>query len=212
MKQAHAAPRQQRSRLTESRLLNAALVLLDREGLEAATAPRIAAAAKLSAASIYRRFADKDDLLRAAFLKMLAASNQANADQLGTLLGRPTLHQTAAAITDLLVRQYRAHPRLLAALNTFIQSAPDSDFAREARNLIGRNLEMTAKVLLGHKDEIRHPRPALAAKFAVLSAASAIELAILEPGTVWSSALPLTDKALAGEVTRSMVAYLRAKP
>jgi len=212
MKQAPTTPQQKRSRITEAKLLNAALVLLDREGLEAATAPRIAAAAKLSAASIYRRFADKDDLLRAAFLKMLATSNQTNADQLGGLVARPTLRETSAAITDLLVRQYRAHPRLLGALNTFIQSAPDSDFAREARNLIGRNLEMTAKLLLGHKDEIRHPRPGLAAKFAVLSAASTIEMAILEPGTVWSSALPLTDKALAAEVVRSMVAYLRAKP
>jgi AcrR family transcriptional regulator len=212
LKQPSTEPRQNRSRLTEARLLAAAIQVLDRDGLEAATVPRIAAHASLSPASIYRRFADKDALLRAAFLKMLEDSNQANAGRLHQTVARPTLEETATVLIGILLQQYRAHPRLLSALNSYIESAPGSTFAHAARSSITRNLEITAKVLLSHKDQIRHPGASLAVKFAVLAAASSIELAVLDPGTLWQTALPLTDKAFAAELTRAMVAYLCRKP
>src|SRR5256885_10292037 len=58
------APQQSRSRESLERLLRAATGVLREQGLEGATIPRIAARAGLSPGAVYRRFPDKDALLR----------------------------------------------------------------------------------------------------------------------------------------------------
>src|SRR6266536_2989870 len=62
---------QDRSRKTLARLLKATAEVLNKEGLEGATVPRIAARAGLTPGTIYRRFPDKDALLREVCLRML---------------------------------------------------------------------------------------------------------------------------------------------
>src|ERR1700756_4588701 len=58
------APKQARSQQSMRRLIDAAREILNEDGLEAATIPRIAERAGLSVGSVYRRFPDKDALLR----------------------------------------------------------------------------------------------------------------------------------------------------
>src|ERR1700733_5106492 len=82
------SPKQARSRATAERLLAAAIRVVDEVGLEGATVPRIAAAADVAPASVYRRYADKDALLRAAFLHALENSNQNNRQMMTKLLLR----------------------------------------------------------------------------------------------------------------------------
>src|SRR5580692_92355 len=55
---------QARSRDSLSRLLKATVEVLDEDGIEGATIPRIAARAGVSPGTVYRRFPDKDALLR----------------------------------------------------------------------------------------------------------------------------------------------------
>ena len=202
---------QKRSLRTEGQLLAAAAHVLDREGLDGATVPRIAAEAKLSPASIYRRFADKDDLLRATFLRMLETLNTQNAEQMRASLVRDKLTDTADALITSLLKQHREHPQLLRALNRMIEAAPQSPFAKEALARSAANCGHAADVLLAHRDSIRHPDPERAARFAVLSATSAIELAVLDQTSLWRLALPLNDKTFAAELSRQTVAYLRRK-
>src|SRR5713101_8034651 len=81
-------PKQARSRLTLHRLLSAAEALLDHGGLEAATVPAIAKAAGVSVGVVYRRFPDKDMLLRAVYQRAFENFAQQNVSQLqivGTL-------------------------------------------------------------------------------------------------------------------------------
>src|SRR5437764_15005600 len=92
---------QARSRRTEARLLQAAEDLLNERGLEKAAIPKIAKRARVSPASIYRRFGDKDGLLREVFERFFQRSIAANqaalnpqewrcrslADALQTLIG-----------------------------------------------------------------------------------------------------------------------------
>src|SRR3546814_9648839 len=59
-------PQQERSRRTHARLLEATLKTLAEHGLDGATIPRIARVADVSPATVYRRFVDKQALLRAA--------------------------------------------------------------------------------------------------------------------------------------------------
>src|SRR5579863_7788210 len=62
---------QARSRDSLNRLLGAAVDVLDEHGLKGATIPRIAARANVSPGTVYRRFRDKDALLREVCLRML---------------------------------------------------------------------------------------------------------------------------------------------
>ena len=194
---AHPAPQQKRSRRTEDKLLSAAVQVLDREGLDRATVPRIAAEAKLAPASIYRRFADKDDLLRAAVLRMLESLHTANADGMLTQLVGSSLGETVEAVIAALLRQFRGHPQLLRALNRTIEADPASPFVKE----IARRLSINFG-----------PDPERAARFALFSATGAIEMAALDPSSLWQVALPLSEKAFAAELARQMLAYLRRKP
>src|SRR5438105_558170 len=73
------SPQQARSRATLARLLDAAEAVLAREGLEAATVPAIAERAGASVGAVYRRFPDKDALLRAVCERFLERIDAVNA-------------------------------------------------------------------------------------------------------------------------------------
>jgi AcrR family transcriptional regulator len=206
------APQQERSRKTLHLLLQATVTILNKEGLEACTLPRVAAAAGVSPATVYRRFEDKDALLRAAFLNILQESNRHNKTVMKQVLLRPTLEETSERIIAAFLRQYRAHPRLLRALSQFMTKYADTEFTKETNRLISANLRLVVSVLLHHRDSIRHSNPQRAALFALLSALSTIEMAVLMPQSLWQTALPLSDKLFCAEVTRSLIAYLRSKP
>ncbi len=202
-------PRQQRSRETLGRLLAATIRVLDAEGLEGAVIPRIAALAEVAPASIYRRFPDKEALLREAFLRMMRTSNSANREQLGAMLVRDTLEASAAQLMELLFAQYRRHPRLMRALMRFLENEGASEFAGEVRQHIAQNIEQVVDVLLTFREEVRHRSPRRALQFAVLSAAGAIESYALEPVSLWQTVLPMADRQFQAEQARAFVAYLR---
>ena len=205
-------PRQDRSRKTLDLLLQATIRTMEHEGLEACTLPRVAASAGVAAATVYRRFADKDALLQAAFLHVLQEDSQTNPATLEAQLLRPTLQETAERIVACLLRHYRAHPRLLRGLQRFIEAHHGTDFSSQALALRATSLKLTAAVLLHHRDRIRHPDPQRAVTIAVLSVASSLEAAVLDAESVWYTTLPLTDKQLCSELARGLVAYLRRKP
>lgn len=202
-------PQQQRSRDTVDRLLAATVKALDQDGLEGAVVPKIAALAGVAPASIYRRFPDKDALLREAFLHLLRSSNTGNREHLHTMLLRDTLEASAAQLMELLFAQYRRHPRLMRALMRFLESEGASEFASEVRLHIAENIEQVVEVLQAFRLEIRHRFPRRALQFAVLSAAGAIESFALEPVSLWQTVLPMSDRQFQAEQARSFVAYLR---
>ena len=78
----------------------------------------------------------------------------------------------------------------------------------EAWRRIELNLSCMAEVLLAHRASIRHTNPELAVRFAILSATSAIELTALAEDSLWSVALPISDKEFLVELARQTVAYL----
>src|ERR1700694_5227931 len=70
---------QERGRHTLERLLDAAEQMLDFVGLEGATVPAIAVSAGVSVGTVYKRFPDKDAVLRAVyerFFSDLVAANE----------------------------------------------------------------------------------------------------------------------------------------
>ena len=205
-------PKQQRSRETLERLLLAAIRVLDELGLDGAVIPRIAAAAGVAPASVYRRFADKDALLRAAFLHLLRRTNEGNRTRLSRLLLHSTLDGTAKRLMSLIFEQYRSHPHLFRALVRFLEANSDQNFVREARSIVAENIQQVVNVLLTHRKKIRHASPERALQIAVLNAVSSIEAIALEPNSLWHTVLGASDAELSRELARGFVAYLRAAP
>jgi AcrR family transcriptional regulator len=206
------APQQKRSRETHERLLTATISVLNQFGLDGAVIPRIAETAKVSPASIYRRFANKDALLRAAILHALAQSNAANQRQLKTLLLRETLDATATRLMGMFFQQYRQHPQLMRAFARFLESDSDQAFVREALAIMAANLEVVAQVLLSHHEEIVHPDPKRALRIAMLTALTAIEAIAFKPTSLWQVLQPMSDDELGDELARGFVAYLKTSP
>jgi len=204
-------PQQARSLRTQERLLAATLAVLDDKGLAGVTIPEIAAVAGLATGSIYRRFTDKDALIRAAFLQFLEMSQDANRQALTPeRFAGLSLEAALHAIARALVGQYRARPVLLTALDQFLNADTDSDFKDRAVSLIAANFSRLVEVLLSYPARITAADPERAIKFAVLTAATVVEVHALHPPSLWQRMLPLDDAALVTEIALTMTAYLTA--
>ena len=129
------APKQQRSRETHARLLEATIEVLEQRGLAGATIPRIAEVAKVAPASVYRRFRDKEALFRAAVIDVLERSNAANAAAIPPILKGRTFEWVAAALARSVLAQYRTRPGLMRALIRFTENDTDKAFKAHAMSL-----------------------------------------------------------------------------
>lgn len=205
------APQQDRSRETVARLLKATISMLDQHGLDGSTIPRIAEAAGVAPASVYRRFEDRNALFREALLDTLEKS---------AAVARKTFHiesfedQSLAGVVERLVaitmQQYRAHPGLMKALTRFVETDSDKQFRSDALAILSGNFQQFVEILLTFEDEIAHPSPRRAITFALLTMATVIEVRALEEVSVWHELLPMADRDLHAEVTRNVLAYLRS--
>ena len=204
------SPKQARSRATAERLLTAAVRVVDEFGLEGATAPRIAAAAGVAPASIYRRYMDKDGLLRAAFLHMLESNSQNNRQSMRKLLSGKRLESTVMQIVKALFEQHRRHPLLMRALVRYLDVTADRAFVVEARRIMAASLgDLAALLMERHRDEIKRANPERAVRFAVLNAACSIEAHVLNANSLWQAMPGVTDESLAKDLAASFSAYLR---
>lgn len=201
-------PQQERSRRTHVRLLMATLKILSEHGLEGATIPRIAREAGVAPATVYRRFQDKQALLRAACLHMLERSHQGMREQLRARLAPGTLERAALELVTLMLMQNRSQPRLMQAMENFLADDDDEVFVQEALALRDANLDLIIEAMLAHRSEITHPDPDHAVRIATLQAATSIGILCFKPRSPWRTLRPITDEALADELTRAYVAYL----
>ncbi len=205
-------PRQARSRRMMERLLAATLEVIEERGLAGVTIPEIAAAAGASTGSVYRRFTDKEALIRSAFLRLLEDAQEANQASLPPDrfqgLG---LDQALHAVGRALVAQYRGRAGLLKALDQFLEVQSDEAFRERSIGLIEANLRGVVEALLPFQDRIAAEDPERAIVFALLSATTVIEVNKLHTPLLWRRMLPLDDNALATEAAKAMAAYLTAR-
>ena len=193
------------------RLLSATLAVIADRGLADVTIPEVAAAAGLSTGSVYRRFADKEAMIRTAFLRFLEEAHALNEANLppGRLSGR-TLEEALSALARGLVAQYRGRTGLLKALDRYLEIQTDAAFRARAVGLVEANIRLVIAALSPFKGRITAPDPERAIAFALLSAITVIEAHKLHDSPVWRQVLALDDDALAAETARAMAAYLAA--
>src|SRR5215216_3229660 len=156
---AHPA-KQPRSRRTLERLLQAAEDVLAREGLEGATVPAIARRARLSVGIVYRRFPDKDALMRAVYERFFARSLAGNRDALDPArwAGVPAPRIVRSLVAGM-VRGYEEHRTILRALLRYADAHPDPEFRRRAEELRTDAFTRVGDLLLTHRARMRHPDP-----------------------------------------------------
>ncbi len=200
-------PQQQRSRETLARLVAATLATLEEHGLEGATISRIAAAAGMAPASVYRRFRDRNTLYRVALLDIFERA--ADEDLISTQSGDQTLEAHVHRIVYLTLQQYRLRPGLMRALTRFIESDSDEEFRSRALRSVSTNYKRLADALLAYRGQILHPDPHKAVVFALLTMSTVIEVRALEQVSMWNELTRLSDEDFVAEVTRNFLGYLR---
>jgi AcrR family transcriptional regulator len=210
MKTDSLAPQQQRSRETLARLLAAALETLEEHGLDGTTIPRVASTAGMAAANVYRRFRDKHALFRAAFLKVLELSAEANQGSRPPTARKRTLEGVVGEVVGAISEQYRRHPGLLRALVRFVETDRDPRFRKEAVRHVASNLAKVSEVILAFRTEIAHADPERAVLFGLLTVGTVLEARALEEVSMWRELLPIPDREMQVELTRTVVAYLRS--
>jgi AcrR family transcriptional regulator len=198
---------QERSRATTERLLAAAAEILSTQGPNAATLRGIAERAGVSIAIVYRRFPDKDAVLRAVYSQYFSDVASRNAATLSAnRAGAASLAELARILVAAIARGYRRDRGLLRALVLYARTHDDAEFRKRAAALNTSALTRMRGLIEAHRDEIPHPNPRLAISFALGAVAS-----VLAERIVFSSdnALPpMSDRRLTSESTRLFLAYL----
>ncbi len=198
---------QQRSQRTEQVLLDAALRLFRERGVEAVTVADIAAAADVAPATIYRRFGDKEGLLKEAFSRFVHESQQV-LDLTPSERRHSSVVQVTADTTALVLQFTRANQRLLQS--SYAKALVDTHYASQLVLLRQRTISTLKRYLQLFEEEIKHPNPELALDFA-LRQAMAMVTARFEAGQLEVEQGSMTDAVFVRELMRSILSYLQVR-
>ena len=173
----------ERGRQTLERLLDAAEQMLDFVGLEGATVPAIAAGAGVSVGNVYKRFPDKDSLLRAVYDRFFAESLAANEFALDPAKWKdiPTTEVLSTLVTGM-IEGYRSRRALIRALLLYAQTHGDAEFRGHAEEMRVETLGLFERLLRDRRSDIGHPHPERAIRFVVTLLAHALENAVISEG------------------------------
>jgi AcrR family transcriptional regulator len=202
---------QARSRESLVRLLKAAAEILNKDGLEAATIPRIAARAGLSPGTVYRRFPDKDALLREVCLRMLEENYQGTKKLLASeQWKRMSLVEMSRTVITITLKGHHSHRGLLRALLLFTLQHPDAAFIRKCEQIEWQTLHDVGELLLTRRKEIRHPDPESAVKLALLMVGIAAQGIFILPQRPhdYDRFLPDVEAQIQRELPRMFLRYL----
>lgn len=201
-------PRQARSRETLTRLLDATEAVLREGGLEAATVPAIAKRAGLSVGAVYRRFPDKDALLRAVHERTFVRVRELNESRMDPgIFAGATLEQWVGGMIRGIVYVYRQDRRLMQAMLEYSETHSDAGFRARAAETNQAALASFAELVKSKAAEVRHPRPETAARFALVTLGLLMRGLILADHT--APGLELGDDVkLEDELTRLVLGYL----
>lgn len=200
LKTSRNQPRQPRSRATVSVILDAAIRVLDREGLEALTTSRVAEVAGVSVGTLYQYFAHRDAIIDALQDRELERAG----DMLERVLKNPndaSDREVASAVLAELLKLYRAAPALhrVLAIDGLRYTTPERVLAFDARSVA-----LVKAFLSMARPRIRDTNLEAAA-FVVYQSVRATMLSYL-----LESPAGVTDEVIVAEVTELIVRYLEA--
>jgi len=204
-------PRQERSRRTLERVLDATEALLRDRTFEAIPVSQILVAAGTSAGAFYARFRDKDALLPALYERYERwVEDRARRSGARSPRGDRPLKEVVTWLARESVDLFRHRPSLLRAMALHVRRHPEK-IDDETRARRARTMRYLRDALLSRRDEIGHPDPERAADLAVFFAFTTCREAILFRDAPHAAATRLDDAELEREVARMILAYLGAR-
>lgn len=198
-----ASPTQARSKKALERFLNAAADLLANNHFEETGISQIAQLAESSVGTFYRLLGDKDVLLYAVHERFVEQSRAA-VDALVADLGRqplPLEAQVEAFIRGV-VRLFEGSEGLLRAL--IRRSSMDPQFRQRFHQLNAYIGQAFARIVLAHRDSIRHPQAEQAADLS-----AHLLLSGLNYFTMVGSLGTTPREVIPGELSRMVCNYLQ---
>jgi AcrR family transcriptional regulator len=195
-------------------MLDAAEAVLVKHGPEGATLPRIAKEARLSPASVYRRFRDKEALMRAVF-RRFAERSRAGVEAEFDLerVRKIGLVQFSRTVVQGMVRGFRANAALSRAALEYAERHPTADFVRKTSDSEARSFEQMVETFLIWRDEIPDRDPERAIRFAFLTVSCVLkDLILFDRMKVMSRVVPVDDKLLLAELPRLFLRCLGIDP
>jgi AcrR family transcriptional regulator len=207
-------PQQARSRESLGRLMKAAREILNEKGIEGATVPRVAARAGLSPGSVYRRFRNKDALMRAVILETRQALDAAVVSGLTPELAeRLSLREFVEGMVRHSVASHRQDAGMLRSILQYTLAHADMAFTKKIAELDARSLQRVVEFLLLKRQVIDHPHPRKALAIGLLLVRTMLQqIIVLEAQPHMTDALPRwTDDELVDELTRAFLRYLGVK-
>lgn len=196
---------QARSQRTEQVLIDASLGLFLARGVDAVTVAEIAAVAGVAPATIYRRFGDKEGLLKETFrhftdhaLKMIESVPSSQP-------GRSFV-SLIADVSVLVLRFSQANQRLLQS--AYAKALADDFYAACLLELRGRIFTLLKQYFQHHSEQIRHPNPNVAIDFSLRQAVAMLS-ARIEAGRLEVGEGAISDALFVRELIRSILSYLQ---
>lgn len=204
-------PKQQRSRETLDRLLDAAEAVIREEGISELTVVKVVKRAHSSVGAFYRRFPDRDALLFSIQERNHARAIQVYDAQMEMLRRRGApLEETLRELFSLRARMVLQDAPLLHAF--VVQEALMPLFQEEGRRFYAYCRSTVADILMSYRDEIAHPEPELAAEMVCRTWLALMEQTVLYGDSPFDSQARSGDPAtLVAEYTKAMTAYLRGQ-
>src|ERR1700694_1513008 len=201
---------QEREQHTLERLLDAAEQMLDFVGLEGATVPAVEAGGGVSVGTVYKRFPDKDAVLRAVYERFftdLVAANEFALDP-AKWVDTPTIELVTTLVAGM-VEDYRSRQSLIRSLLLYAQTHTDSEFRAQAEERRLETLKHFEALLKDRKPDIGHPHPDRAIRFVVALFGHALQDAVVsERG---AKDLLASGSESSAELAKIVVGCLRVK-
>lgn len=205
------SPRQERSRRTLERVLDATEELLKERPFEDIPVKEIVRLAGTSVGAFYSRFRDKDALLPALYVRY---DRWVGERARRAAAARPWEGVDLAGIVTWMVGEIAAlfrHRRyLMRAMTIHARTRPEK-IDRETRTRRTREMSFLREALLERRDEIGHPEPERAVDLAIFTAAAICRESILFGDAPHAAATRLTQRELERETVRMVLGFLGAK-
>ena len=152
-----ASPQQARSRRTLELLLAAAEDLLGEVGHAGFTVPELCRRAGISVGTVYKRFATKEDLLRAVMQRVeqqeMEVLDRWDDEDWASLDN----HLVVERLVRDLSRTWREHaPAMRGSMIRRLQTADDDPFLAHGLSVMSRDSDRFRSVIMTHADELIH--------------------------------------------------------
>ena len=191
-------------------MLDAAEAVLAKHGLEGTTLPRIAGKAGMSPANVYRRFRDKDALMEAVFERLTARSSAESTAQFDPESVRPLgIAQFSRKVIGGMIRGFRNNAGLSRSAVQYSELHWEVGFVRKARASEAKSFQTMVDTFMMWRDQIKHPEPDRAVRFAFVMVALVMrELILFERTRTFEEVLAVNDELLSQELPRLFLRYL----